>query len=104
MSQIKVRYLKHIPSEITVPGDKSISHRSVMFAGLCEGTTVIDNFLPSEDCLCSLQAMQAECEVLETDDRGKAIKLAVTGNGMKLKAPTEPIDCGNSGTTMRLMS
>jgi 3-phosphoshikimate 1-carboxyvinyltransferase len=107
MSQIKVRKLKHIPSEITVPGDKSISHRSVMFAGLCEGTTVIDNFLPSEDCLCSLAAMQAmgaECEVLETDGRGKPVKLAVTGHGMRLKAPTAPIDCGNSGTTMRLMS
>lgn len=107
MSQIKVRKLKHIPSEITVPGDKSISHRSVMFAGLCEGTTVIDNFLPSEDCLCSLEAMKdmgVECEVLETDDRGKAVKLAVTGHGMKLKAPAEAIDCGNSGTTMRLMS
>lgn len=107
MSQLKVRKLKHIPSEITVPGDKSISHRSVMFAGLCEGTTVIDNFLPSEDCLCSLQAMVsmgAECDVIETDGRGKPVKLAVTGHGMKLKAPETHVECGNSGTTMRLMS
>ncbi len=107
MSQIKSRKLKHIPSEITVPGDKSISHRSVMFAGMCDGTTIIDNFLPSEDCLCSLGAMKSmgvECEVLETDGRGKPVKLAVTGHGMRLKAPEAHLDCGNSGTTMRLMS
>lgn len=107
MSQIKVRYLKHCPAELTVPGDKSISHRAVMFAGLCDGTTVIQNFLPSEDCLCSLNAMKAlgaEYEVLKTDDRGQPVKLAVTGHGMKLKAPEAPLDCGNSGTTMRLMS
>lgn len=107
MSQIKVRRLKHHPAELTVPGDKSISHRAVMFAGLCDGTTVIDNFLASEDCLCSLNAMKAlgaEYEVLEVDDRGKPVKLSVTGHGMQLKAPEGPIDCGNSGTTMRLLS
>src|SRR5687767_264082 len=107
MSQLKVRSLKGSPAELTVPADKSISHRAVMFAGLCDGTTIIDNFLPSEDCLCSLNAMRAlgaEYEVLETDDRGKPVKLAVTGHGMKLKAPQSPLDCGNSGTTMRLMS
>ncbi|MFZ4763687.1 MAG: 3-phosphoshikimate 1-carboxyvinyltransferase [Roseimicrobium sp.] len=107
MPPLKVRKLKYIPPELTVPGDKSISHRAVMFAGLCDGTTIIENFLPSEDCLCSLHAMQAlgaEFEVLESDDRGKPTKLAVTGHGMKLKAPVGPIDCGNSGTTMRLMS
>ena len=107
MSQLKVRKLKYIPPELTVPGDKSISHRAVMFAGLCEGTTIIENFLASDDCLCSLNAMQAlgaSYEVLETDDRGKPVKLSVTGRGMKLTAPSGPIDCGNSGTTMRLIS
>src|SRR4051794_15625207 len=107
MSHIKVRQLKHHPTELTVPGDKSISHRAVMFAALCDGTTVIKNFLPSEDCLCSLNAMKAlgaEYEVLQADDRGKPVTLAVTGHGMQLKAPDTPLDCGNSGTTMRLMS
>jgi 3-phosphoshikimate 1-carboxyvinyltransferase len=107
MSQLKVRKLKNIPSEITVPGDKSISHRAVMFAGLCEGTTIIENFLSSDDCICSLEAMKAlgaDYEVLETDARGKPVKLSVTGHGMQLKAPAGPIDCGNSGTTMRLIS
>jgi len=107
MSQLKVRSLKNIPPELVVPGDKSISHRAVMFAGLCEGTTQIENFLSSDDCICSLEAMKAlgaSYEVLETDARGKPVKLIVTGHGMKLKAPTQPIDCGNSGTTMRLIS
>lgn len=107
MSQLKVRSMKHVPAELIVPGDKSISHRAVMFAGLCEGTTLIENFLSSDDCLCSLNAMKslgADYEVLETDGRGKPVKLTVTGRGMKLQAPQETIDCGNSGTTMRLMS
>jgi 3-phosphoshikimate 1-carboxyvinyltransferase len=107
MSSLKVRRLKHHPAELTVPGDKSISHRAVMLAGLCDGTSVIDNFLPSDDCLCSLNAMKAlgaDYEVLEKDDHGKPVKLAVTGRGMKLKKPEAPLDCGNSGTTMRLMS
>jgi 3-phosphoshikimate 1-carboxyvinyltransferase len=107
MSHIKVRRLKHQPAELSVPGDKSISHRAVMFAGLCDGTTLIENFLPSDDCLCSLNAMKAlgaDYEVFKTDDRGRPVTLSVTGHGMKLKAPEGPLDCGNSGTTMRLIS
>jgi 3-phosphoshikimate 1-carboxyvinyltransferase len=107
MSSLKVRRFKHHPAEIAVPGDKSISHRAVMLAGLCDGTSVIDNFLPSEDCLCSLNAIKAlgaDYEVLDQDDRGKPVRVAVTGRGMKLKKPDAPLDCGNSGTTMRLLS
>ncbi len=107
MSQLKVRKLKHIPAELIVPGDKSISHRAVMFAGLCEGSMIVENFLPSEDCLCSLNAMKAlgaDYEVLETDEDGRPMKLRIEGHGMTLRAPTEPIQCGNSGTTMRLLS
>ncbi len=107
MSILQSRPLKHIPVEISVPGDKSISHRSVMFAGLCEGVTHIDNFLPSDDCLASLKAMialGADVEILESAADGKGLKLCVTGHGMKLREPATPIDCGNSGTTMRLLS
>lgn len=107
MAVLKSKKLKSIPAEITVPGDKSISHRSAMFAGLAKGTTVIDGFLPSEDCLCTVKAMQAlgaTVEPLEEVEGVGLVKLAITGNGMKLKAPTAPVDCGNSGTTMRLLS
>ena len=107
MATIKVRKLKTIPAEITVPGDKSISHRSVMFAGLANGTTIIDGFLPSEDCLCTVKAMQALGTVIEPLEEIEGIglvKLAVTGTGRKLTQPEGFIDCGNSGTTMRLLS
>ena len=107
MASLKSKKLKRIPAEITVPGDKSISHRSAMFAGLAKGTTIIDGFLPSEDCLCTVHAMQAlgaTMEPLEEVEGVGLVKLAITGNGMKLKAPNQPVDCGNSGTTIRLLS
>ncbi|MCB1275348.1 3-phosphoshikimate 1-carboxyvinyltransferase [Prosthecobacter sp.] len=107
MASLKSKKLKSIPAEITVPGDKSISHRSAMFAGLAKGTTVIEGFLPSEDCLCTVHAMQAlgaTVEPLEEVEGIGLVKLAITGNGMKLKEPQKPVDCGNSGTTIRLLS
>lgn len=107
MASLTSKKLKSIPAEITVPGDKSISHRSAMFAGLAKGTTIIDGFLPSEDCLCTVHAMQAlgaTMEPLEEVEGVGLVKLAITGNGMKLKAPEKPVDCGNSGTTIRLLS
>ncbi len=107
MATIKVRKLKSIPAEITVPGDKSISHRAAMFAGLANGRTVIEGFLPSEDCLCTVKAMQAlgaEVEPLEEKEGIGLVKLAITGHGKRLVKPDSYIDCGNSGTTMRLLS
>lgn len=107
MATIKVRKLKSFPTEISVPGDKSISHRAAMFAGMASGTTIVDGFLPSEDCLCSLKAMEAmgaKIEPLEETPEIGLTKWSVTGNGPKLQAPAGPIDCGNSGTTIRLMS
>jgi 3-phosphoshikimate 1-carboxyvinyltransferase len=107
MATLRVRKLKHFPAEITVPGDKSISHRSAMFAGLADGTTVIDGFLPSEDCLSTVRAMEsmgARVEPLEEIDGVGLVKLAITGHGPRLKSAAKAIDCGNSGTTMRLLS
>ncbi|MFM2176810.1 MAG: 3-phosphoshikimate 1-carboxyvinyltransferase [Verrucomicrobiota bacterium] len=107
MATLKVRKLNSFPAEISVPGDKSISHRAAMFAGMADGTTVIEGFLPSEDCLCSVKAMQAMgaiVEPLEELEGVGLVKLAITGTGPKLKAPAGPIDCGNSGTTIRLLS
>ena len=65
MATLKVRKLKSFPTEISVPGDKSISHRAAMFAGMASGTTVIEGFLPSEDCLCSVKAMEAMGAIVE---------------------------------------
>jgi 3-phosphoshikimate 1-carboxyvinyltransferase len=74
---------------------------------MAEGTTVVSGFLPSEDCLCSLRAMEALGAVVEPLEEAEGVglvKMAITGRAMKLRAPTEPVDCGNSGTTMRLLS
>lgn len=107
MAHLKVRKLQSFPAEISVPGDKSISHRAAMFAGMANGTTVIDGFLPSEDCLCSVKAMAAmgaQVQPLEERPGVGLVKLAITGRGPKLQAPAAPIDCGNSGTTIRLLA
>ncbi len=85
---------------IQIPADKSISHRSIMFGALAEGKTTIHNFLRGEDCLSTLNAFRA-LGVPIADD-GETI--IVEGVGFKgLKAASEAIDVGNSGTTIRLM-
>ncbi|MDD5259897.1 MAG: 3-phosphoshikimate 1-carboxyvinyltransferase [bacterium] len=94
----KVKKLKGV---VTVPGDKSISHRAIMFTALSEGRSTILNFLESEDCLNTKKAFLQMG--IKFTSRGKA--LIVYGKGLHgLKASVKPIDCGNSGTTMRLIS
>ena len=102
--QLKVRSLDAVSGEIEVPGDKSISHRVAIIGGLSNGACHVRNFLPSEDCLNTLQAMQSlgvKCEVIETNQYGP-VEVLVHGAKMHLKQPEAPIDCGNSGTGMRL--
>jgi 3-phosphoshikimate 1-carboxyvinyltransferase len=103
MSEIKVRQVEPFSAEITVPGDKSISHRSVMFAALSNGVCDITGFLASEDCLATVEALRSMGVKIEVLNDEKT-HLRVTGNRGKFKEPRAPIDCGNSGTTMRLMS
>ncbi len=87
--------------EITVPGDKSISHRSVMLGSIAKGDTRISGFLTGEDCLSTIDCFKKlgiDIEVNGTD-------VTVHGKGLKgLSAPAETLDVGNSGTTLRLMS
>jgi 3-phosphoshikimate 1-carboxyvinyltransferase len=100
-TSITVRPARQIGGEISVPGDKSLSHRAVLFSALADGETVITNFLPGEDCVCTMRMLQAMGVTIETDS---STRLLVTGNAGKLKPPLEPLDCGNSGTAMRLMA
>ncbi len=86
--------------EIEIPSDKSISHRSVMFASLANGRSVIKNFSKGADCVSSLNVCRAlGLNINYLDD--KTIEVISDG---QLKAPAAHLDCGNSGTTMRLMS
>ena len=86
--------------ELTVPGDKSISHRSLMLGGIAEGVTDITGFLAGEDCLSTLRALQAMGVRIERPEEQHVIVHGVGLHG--LKAAAEPLDMGNAGTAMRL--
>lgn len=91
-----------LTGSIRVPGDKSISHRSIMLGSLAEGTTHVTGFLEGEDSLATLKAFKAMGVKIEGPDNGN---VTIEGVGMDgLLAPDEPLDLGNSGTSMRLMS
>lgn len=101
MSELKVTPIKSVRAEFKVPGDKSISHRAVMLSGIAQGTSHIRGFLPSADCHSTLKIMQALGVKTETISSNEII---IHGRDHNLLASGEPLDCGNSGTTMRLMS
>ncbi|MFO1351123.1 MAG: 3-phosphoshikimate 1-carboxyvinyltransferase [Gammaproteobacteria bacterium] len=91
-----------LTGRLRVPGDKSISHRALMFGSLAEGVTEISGFLPGEDCLATLNAFRAMGVRIDHSRPDHAI---VQGVGMHgLHAPRHPLDMGNSGTAMRLMT
>lgn len=96
------RAAKGLKGTLTVPGDKSISHRVAILGALGNGTMQVRNFLCSEDCVNTLRAMQQLGAIVENSDCPQNFSL--TGTGMRPTAPTRDIDCGNSGTGMRLMA
>lgn len=92
---------KPLRGEISVPGDKSISHRAVMFGAISKGITEVTNFLEGADCLSTISCFQKMGVSIEKQDT----HLLIHGNGLRgLQAPSEILDCGNSGTTTRLIS
>lgn len=91
-----------LAGRIRVPGDKSISHRSIMLGSLAEGTTEVEGFLEGEDALATLQAFRDMGVVIEGPHHGRVIIHGVGLHG--LKAPAGPLYMGNSGTSMRLLS
>lgn len=87
--------------KLAIPGDKSISHRAIMFGALADGTTEITNFLQGADCLSTISCFQA----MGVEIENKADKVLIHGVGLNgLKAPDQVLDVGNSGTTTRLIS
>jgi 3-phosphoshikimate 1-carboxyvinyltransferase len=99
--ELRIKRASRIDIEITVPGDKSISHRAVIIAALSNGICTLRGFLPSEDCMHTVNAMRAlgiKIEQPESD------MLIVHGKKRVLTPPKKDIDCGNSGTTMRLLA
>lgn len=86
---------------IHVPGDKSISHRSIMFNAIAAGSARITNFLPGADCLSTIACVRALGVAVQRD----ATEVVVTSPGLHdLREPADILDCGNSGTTLRLLT
>ncbi len=99
--ELRIKRAPRIDIEITVPGDKSISHRAVIIAGLSNGICTLHGFLPSEDCMHTVNAMRALGIKIE---QPQPDTLIVHGKRRVLTPPKKTIDCGNSGTTMRLLA
>ncbi|MES9956201.1 MAG: 3-phosphoshikimate 1-carboxyvinyltransferase [Sedimenticola sp.] len=91
-----------LSGNLRVAGDKSISHRSIMLGSLAEGTTHVSGFLEGEDALATLNAFRAMGVQIEGPENGRVVIHGVGMNG--LKASDQPLDLGNSGTSMRLLS
>lgn len=96
-----IQKLSNLKGELFVPGDKSISHRAVMFGSLAKGTTKITHFLEGADCLSTISCFRKMGIQIERNGQ----EVLVHGKGLHgLAAPTEILDVGNSGTTTRLIS
>jgi len=99
--EFRIKRAPRIEAEITVPGDKSISHRAVIISALSNGVCVLRGFLASDDCLRTVQALRALGIKIEHPEPDM---LVVHGKKRLLTAPSGEIDCGNSATTMRLLA
>src|SRR6056297_650569 len=100
--KLKIDPVNHLQGIIRIPGDKSITHRSVMISSLAEGKSIIKGFLNGEDCLHTLEAFRHLGVKIDKIDNNSFI---VHGKGLKgFTKPEKVIDCGNSGTCMRLLA
>ncbi|MGC9397123.1 MAG: 3-phosphoshikimate 1-carboxyvinyltransferase [Anaerolineae bacterium] len=110
MSELIVYPSVDLQGRVCVPGDKSISHRALMLGALADGVSRIEGFLSGADCLATVDCMRAlgiEVEVSKsTGENGVAsVDITIHGRGLRgLRAPSSPLDCVRSGTTMRLMA
>ncbi|HYK74732.1 MAG TPA: 3-phosphoshikimate 1-carboxyvinyltransferase [Pseudoneobacillus sp.] len=100
VTQKLIHNVKKLEGQVNIPGDKSISHRSVMFGAIANGTTTVSNFLKGEDCLSTISCFQElGVKIEEKDDI-----LTIEGKGWNhLQEPINLLNVGNSGTTIRLM-
>ena len=96
-----IRPARSLQGSVTLPGDKSISHRYAMLAGIAEGTTHLSNFSTGADPHSSLACMQSlGATVVHNPDK----TISITGTAGKFQQPAAPLDCGNSGSTMRMLA
>ena len=100
MNKTSVKRAYKLQGALSLPGDKSISHRAALIALVCRQKVEITNFAPGDDCQRSLAAVRQLGGVIETE--ANLVRISMPPDG--LLSPTEPINCGNSGTTMRLLA
>ncbi|HLW84022.1 MAG TPA: 3-phosphoshikimate 1-carboxyvinyltransferase [Candidatus Sulfotelmatobacter sp.] len=104
-SEVIVRPVRNVRGSVRLPGDKSISHRYAMLAGIAEGASRIENYSTGADCGSTLGCMRSLGVKWERKNgAGAENTIEIEGRGLALSAPTGPLDCGNSGSTMRLLS
>jgi 3-phosphoshikimate 1-carboxyvinyltransferase len=99
-SSVTIRPARGLSGVVRLPGDKSISHRYAMLSGIAEGDTRLDNYSTGADCASTLGCMQA----LGVEWEREKGSIVIHGRGGKLHAPASPLDCGNSGSTIRMLS
>ena len=101
MSNLKLTACARLRGTVDIPGDKSISHRAVIFNAVAEGSARITNFLTGADCLSTIACVRA----LGVDVVREGSEVHVRGVGLRgLREPVDVLDCGNSGTTLRLLA
>src|SRR5437667_10082708 len=99
-STVVIRPARNVSGSLRLPGDKSISHRYAMLAGIAEGKSRLENFSTGADCASTLTCLKA----LGVDWKRNGNTVELDGRGAKLRIPTVSLDCGNSGSTMRMLS
>jgi 3-phosphoshikimate 1-carboxyvinyltransferase len=99
-STVVVRPAKNIRGSVCLPGDKSISHRYAMLAAIAEGDTKLENYSTGADCASTLGCIKT----LGANWERNGDQLVIHGRGRQLQAPAAPLDCGNSGSTVRMLS
>ncbi len=104
-SQIILRPGRNLRGSVSLPGDKSISHRYAMLAAIAEGPSRLENYSTGADCTSTLRCLRSlgvKWERKNDADAGNVVE--VQGSGPSLTASVEPLDCGNSGSTIRMLS
>src|ERR1019366_5747549 len=98
---VVIRPARNLLGSIRVPGEKSISHRYAMLAALAAGRSRFENYSPGADCNSTLACMRALGCTVEREESGAVV---IDGIGPQLHAPNIALGCGNSGSTMRMLS
>src|ERR1700685_414065 len=102
-SEVVVRPVRNVRGSVSLPGDKSISHRYAMLAAIADGPSRLENYSTGADCASTLGCLRSLGVKWDRKD-GAGNVIEVQGSGLSLAAPSAPLDCGNSGSTIRMLS